>query len=97
MKVRRANKRLVGDLKVLMHDAEDFLKATAGAAGEGVDEIRAQLGKAVETAKATCDRCQGLTRQAAEATDRIIRKHPYQSFGLAFGAGLLVGVLCRRR
>jgi ElaB/YqjD/DUF883 family membrane-anchored ribosome-binding protein len=32
-----------------------------------------------------------------KATDRYIREYPYQSLGLAFGVGMLLGVLVNRR
>jgi ElaB/YqjD/DUF883 family membrane-anchored ribosome-binding protein len=35
--------------------------------------------------------------QAAKATDRVIREHPYESIGAAFGVGLLLGLLVTRR
>jgi ElaB/YqjD/DUF883 family membrane-anchored ribosome-binding protein len=35
--------------------------------------------------------------EGARATDRVIREHPYQSIGVAFGIGLLIGVLVTRR
>jgi len=37
------------------------------------------------------------TKEAAKATDRTIREHPYESIGIAFGVGLLIGVLVARR
>ena len=36
-------------------------------------------------------------REGARATDKVIREHPYQSIGLAFGLGLLIGVLVTRK
>jgi ElaB/YqjD/DUF883 family membrane-anchored ribosome-binding protein len=33
----------------------------------------------------------------AKAADQIIRKHPYESIGIALGVGLLIGVLVRRK
>ncbi len=92
-----ANQRLTGDLKLVMRDAEELLKATAGEAGEKVKEVRSRLAAALDSAKATCERLQDKTVQAAKATDHIIREHPYESIGIAFGVGLLVGVLVGRR
>ncbi len=92
-----ANQRLAGDLKLVMRDAEELLKATAGEAGEKVKEVRSRLATALESAKATCERLQDKTVQAAKATDHVIREHPYESIGIAFGVGLLVGVLVGRR
>jgi ElaB/YqjD/DUF883 family membrane-anchored ribosome-binding protein len=97
MTIREANQRLVGDLKVVIRDAEELLKATAGEAGEKVKEVRARLATALESAKGTCERFQNFTEDAARSTDRVIREHPYESLGTAFGVGLLIGVLVGRR
>jgi ElaB/YqjD/DUF883 family membrane-anchored ribosome-binding protein len=62
-------------------------------------ELRAKLEAATEKAKEACKRLQEQTVAAAKATDKAVREHPYQAVGIAFGVGLLVGVLamrCRR-
>jgi len=97
MTTQEANQRLATDLKVVMRDAEDLLKATAGQAGEKVSEVRARLSGAIESAKVTCHNLQDKTVEAAKATDKVIRSHPYESIGVAFGVGLLIGVLVTRR
>ncbi len=35
--------------------------------------------------------------ERAKAADRLVRDHPYQTIGIAFGLGLLIGVLARRK
>jgi len=97
MTTQEANQRLAADLKVVMRDAEDLLKATAGEAGEKVKEVRNRLSAALTSARATCDKLQDKTVEAAKATDHVIREHPYESIGVAFGVGLLIGVLVGRR
>jgi ElaB/YqjD/DUF883 family membrane-anchored ribosome-binding protein len=97
MTTYRANKRLATDLKLVMRDAEDLLKATAGAAGDKVGKIRHHLASTLESAKTTCGRFQDKTVQAAKATNRTIRAHPYESLGIALGTGLVVGALVARR
>jgi len=97
MTTEQANERLAGDLKALMRDAEELMKATAGQAGEKVTEMRSRLTAAIESAKTTCHRLEEKTVAAAKATDRTIRDHPYESIGIAFGVGLLVGVLVGRK
>jgi ElaB/YqjD/DUF883 family membrane-anchored ribosome-binding protein len=97
MTTEQANERLASDLKAVVRDAEDLLKATAGQAGEKISEVRSRLAAALESAKATCHRLEEKTIAAAKATDRTIREHPYQSIGIAFGVGLLVGVLVARK
>ena len=51
-----------------------------------LSEMKAMLQKAEEKAV-----------ERAKAADRIVRDHPYQTIGLAFGLGLLIGVLARRK
>lgn len=97
MTTSEANEHLAADFKLLVRDAEELLKATAGDAGEKIKEIRNRLAKALESAKTTSDYLQDKTAQTARATDQAIREHPYESIGIAFGVGLLVGVLVGRR
>jgi ElaB/YqjD/DUF883 family membrane-anchored ribosome-binding protein len=59
-------------------------------------EIRARLEAAVEKAKATCERLEEKTVAAAKAADKAVREHPYQAIGIAFGVGVLIGVLASR-
>jgi ElaB/YqjD/DUF883 family membrane-anchored ribosome-binding protein len=92
-----ANEQLVKDLKTVAHDAEDLLKATAGQAGEKLTEVRHRLSAALESAKCTCHGLEEKAVATAKATDQCIRRHPYESIGVAFGLGLLIGVLVGRR
>jgi ElaB/YqjD/DUF883 family membrane-anchored ribosome-binding protein len=62
-------------------------------------ELRARLEDATEKAKEVGKSLQEQTVAAAKATDEAVREHPYQAIGIAFGVGLLIGVLatrCRR-
>ena len=91
------NKRLTSHLKAVVEDAEALMNETAGQAAGTVSETRSRLAAAIESAKATCQRLEEKTVAAAKATDRTIREHPYESIGIAFGVGLLVGVLVARK
>ena len=97
MTTYEANQRLTSDLNLVLRDAEELLKATAGTGGENVKAAHSKLASALESAKATCERVKEKTVAAAKATDHVIREHPYQSIGVALGAGLLIGVLVGRR
>ncbi|MGO8930613.1 MAG: glycine zipper domain-containing protein [Limisphaerales bacterium] len=59
-------------------------------------ELRAKLDAAVEKAKAVCERLQAQTVAAAKASDKAVREHPYQAAGIAFGVGILIGVVVAR-
>ena len=59
-------------------------------------EIRVKLESAIGKAKDACERLEGKTVAAAKAADKEVREHPYQAIGIAFGIGLLIGVLAAR-
>ncbi len=59
-------------------------------------ELRAKLDAATEKAKALYQALQDKTVAAAKATDEAVREHPYQAIGIAFGLGVLIGVLATR-
>jgi ElaB/YqjD/DUF883 family membrane-anchored ribosome-binding protein len=96
-----AKERVMEDLQALAHDAEDLLKATAGDVSDKAKETRARLSAALERARSTCRHWQEQTvataKVAAQRADTVIREHPYESLGVAFGVGLLIGVLVARR
>ena len=93
--------RLLADLRTLAHDSEELLKATAGDVSEKAKEARSRLNSALERTKATVDELQSQAiagaKAAAKKADAVIREHPYESLGVAFGVGLIVGVLVGRR
>ncbi len=89
--------RLVSDLKTVTRDAEELLKTVSGERGNGSNEMRMRLSSAIESAKATYHRLEEKAVAGAKATDKTIRAHPYESLGVAFGIGLLVGVLVGRK
>jgi ElaB/YqjD/DUF883 family membrane-anchored ribosome-binding protein len=96
-----ARERIMSDLKTLTHDAEDLLKATAGDVSDKAKEARSRVAAALERAKSTYSHLQEQTiagaKAAAKKADVVIRDHPYESIGVAFGVGLLIGVLIGRK
>ena len=88
-----ARERVATDLKTLTRDADDLLKATAGDLSEKAKATRERLGAALERAKATCANLQEQTVVVAKRADAVVRSHPYESIGVYFGLGLLIGVL----
>jgi ElaB/YqjD/DUF883 family membrane-anchored ribosome-binding protein len=96
-----AMKRVLTDLQTLSRDAGDLLTATAGEVSEKAQDTRARVTAALERAKNTCAHIQEQTaataNAAAKKADTLIRQHPYESIGVAFGVGLLLGVLFARK
>jgi len=96
-----ARDQLVTDMKAVIADAEELMKATAGAAGERVGAIRARAEESLRSAKARLaevdDELIDQAKEAARSTDEYVRQHPWGAVGVAAFAGLLVGVLISRR
>lgn len=96
-----ARERTLADLKALVNDAEALLRATADDASEKAKEVRARVSAALERAKANYAAIQQRGVEAAQAaakrTDETIRAHPYESLAVAFGVGVLLGALLRRK
>jgi ElaB/YqjD/DUF883 family membrane-anchored ribosome-binding protein len=86
--------RLVRDLKVVVEDGEELLRATAGEVGERARQARDRLSASLVEARHTVE---DKAVAGAKATDHAIREHPYESLGIAFGLGILIGVLIIRR
>ena len=59
-------------------------------------DLRAKLEAATEKAKEVCKRLQEETAAAAKVTDKAVRERSYQAIGIAFGVGLLIGVVAMR-
>ena len=91
--------KLVGDLKNLVADAEELLKATASQAGEKVAEARQRIEQSlIEGKKALADAEKTLVRkskEAAELADDYVRDNPWSAVGIAAGVGLVLGLLLR--
>jgi ElaB/YqjD/DUF883 family membrane-anchored ribosome-binding protein len=85
--------RLVKDLITLVHDAEDLVKATGG---DIADKSRQEIMEALERVKASCRRLEEQAATSLRAADRTIRRHPYESMGIALGVGLVLGVLLNK-
>jgi len=97
-----ANKeKLVADLKVVVADAEDILRATAGVAGEKMVELRERIGERLHDAKLRLEDAEALvidkTKAAALAADDYVNENPWQAVGIAAGVGLLLGIIIARR
>src|SRR5262249_29220871 len=95
--IEESTEKLLQDLKAVVQDGEDLLRAGVSELGERGRAARERLAAALETAKETGRRLQERTVAGAKATDHFIRENPYQSIGIAFGIGILLGVLINRR
>lgn len=93
--------KLISDIKLVIADSEELLRATAGQAGEKIAEIRARTADRLAAAKikladaeaALVDRA----KQVGRAADDYVHDNPWRSVGLAAGIGFIAGLLIGRR
>ncbi len=93
--------RLVTDVKVLVNDTEELVKATAAQAGEKIVEIRGRAQQAVNNLKPQLIKIETAAvekaKATATATDAYIHDHPWTAIGVSAGVGLVIGLLIGRR
>ena len=91
--------KLTGDLRNLVADAEELLKATASQAGDKIAVARQKIEQSlVEGKKALADAEKTLvnkSKEAAEIADDYVRENPWSAVGIAAGVGLVLGLLIR--
>lgn len=93
--------QLMEDLRVVVEDAEALLKATAGQAGERVEQARHRAEESVRAARERLADLEGevrmRAREAARTTDRYVHETPWGAIGMAAGVGFILGLLSGRR
>lgn len=96
-----SKEKLVADLKVVVADADELLRATANVAGEKVSELREKIQDRLRDAKLRLADAEAAlldkTKAAARATDDFVHDNPWKAVGIAAGVGLLLGVIIGRR
>ena len=96
-----SKEKFVSDMKVVVSDAEEILRATAGVAGEKMADLRERIGERLQDAKLRIADAEAVlldrTRAAAHATDDYVNDNPWQAVGIAAGVGLLLGLIIGRR
>ncbi len=97
----RARTRMAGDIRSVIADGEDLLKAAAEVSGEGFAAARQKFEKKLGSAKARlADASQAAvekTRETATAANRYVHDNPWPAIGVAAVAGILIGLLAARR
>jgi ElaB/YqjD/DUF883 family membrane-anchored ribosome-binding protein len=93
--------KLAEDLKMVISDAEELLRATASQAGEKVASARHKVQDSLQRVKAELADVEDVLvdqgRQAARVADEYVRSNPWQSVGIAAGIGVIIGLLISRR
>ena len=95
-----SKEKLMQDLRLVVSDAEELLRATAGVAGEKVSVARERIQENLAVAKVSLANAEeallAKTREAAKATDEYVHDNPWKAVGIGAAVGVIVGMLIGR-
>jgi len=93
--------KFVKDMRTVISDAENLLRATANQAGEQIAVARERIQDSLHQAKVKLAEAEAVVReratQAARYTDEYVHDNPWHAIGVAAGIGLVLGILLARR
>jgi len=82
--------KLMQDMRTVVGDAEELLKATASQTGERIEKARARAEQSLRVVR-------DQFADAGQSVNDQVHKHPWTAAGIAAGIGLLLGVIISRR
>jgi len=93
--------KLVADMRTVIADTEQMLKAAIGQSGEKLAALQPRIEENLRSARARLAEFEQLAseraRAAAEATDAYAHEHPWKVAGFTALLGVAVGLLIGRR
>jgi len=88
--MERATDKLAHDLRAVMTNAEELLRATAGAPSAEIEKLRERAEESLRVARESL-------KEAGIELEEQVRRHPWAALGIAAGIGLLLGTLLSRK
>lgn len=93
--------KLMSDLNLVVSDAEELLKLTAGQVGDKAAGMRDRMQTRIERAKSGLSDLQAdaleKAKDAGRVADGYVHENPWMAIGIAGGIGVMLGVLLARR
>ena len=93
--------KLVADMRIVLADTEQLLKAAIGQSGEKLAALQPRIEENLRNAKARLAEFEQVAtekaRAAVEATDDYAHEHPWRSAGVSTLLGVALGLLIGRR
>lgn len=93
--------KLIADVKLVIADSEELLRATAGQAGDKMADLRAKAQDHLASAKVKLAEAEAAVIDKAKAVGRAaddyVHDNPWRSVGFGAGIGFIAGLLIGRR
>jgi ElaB/YqjD/DUF883 family membrane-anchored ribosome-binding protein len=88
--------KLVEDVKLLISDVQDLLKATTSVVGDKATEARSRVQDSLKVAQDKLgehyDTVRTKGQEAFTVTDGYVRDNPWNAVGIAAGVGFVLGL-----
>ncbi len=93
--------KLVADMRIVLADTEQLLKAVIGQSGEKLAALQPRIEENLRNLRARIEEFDQAAREraraAAQATDDYAHDHPWKVAGFSALLGIAVGLLIGRR
>ena len=93
--------KLVQDMRVVISDAEELLRATANQAGERIGVARERIQDSLHQAKVKLAEAEAVllerAKQATRYTEEYVSENPWRAIGAAAAVGIVLGLILSRR
>jgi ElaB/YqjD/DUF883 family membrane-anchored ribosome-binding protein len=100
-KTRPAKDKLTEDMKAVVRDMEELLKATADQTGDKISAVRTRAEENLHEMRRKLNEMEGdvvdQVKTAAKAADHLVHENPWQSIAVAAAVAFLLGMLTSRR
>jgi len=97
----QARSKMAGDIKTVITDGEDLLKAAVEVSGERFEVARGKFEEKLGSVRArpadASEAAVGTARKTAAAADDYVHDRPWTVIGITAAAGILIGFLAARR
>ena len=88
--------KVYDDVKVLIKDVQELLKATTSVVGDKATEARSRVQDSLKVAQDKLsivqENVKAKGQEAFSATDGYVRDNPWNAVGIAAGVGFLLGI-----
>lgn len=101
LSIEHSKDKLMEDLRAVVADAEELLKATASQTGDRIAAVRAKAEESLHAAKSRLADAQDMAMEraklAVKTTDDYVHDNPWQAVGIAAVVGIVLGAIISRR
>jgi ElaB/YqjD/DUF883 family membrane-anchored ribosome-binding protein len=93
----KTREKLAEELRELTKEAESLITSSGEDLAQQAEDIQKKLKAAMDLFSIGYESIGERAKAGAKAADKVIRRNPYAAIGVALGAGVLLGLLIKRK